>query len=266
MTFEDEWRERFSEFAEERDDDAGIAGWSATGLAARVRHFRALWRPRAAGLWLDAGCGAGTYMRVLAGQGQQVVGADYSWPTLKKCSTALSTTGPVLVADVRRLPFASATFDGVLCLGVVQALADSRPAVIELSRLLAPDGELWMDGLNAASLVHIIERACLRLRGKRGHLRHESPAALRRLLVEQGLVDVRLHWMPIAPGRFPGLQRMFESRAFRVLLAVLPPLGALVSHAFIVRGRRQFKANDDRAVKQRARQSLRNLTSDTPSR
>lgn len=238
-TFEDEWRERFSEFADERDDEAGIAGWSATGLAARVRRFRSLWRPPARqGRWLDAGCGAGTYMRLLHDHGQQVVGADYSLPTLQKCAQPLRALGPVVVADVRALPFRPASFDGVLCLGVMQALADSRVAIGELSRVLAPGGELWIDGLNSASLVHLVQRARLRLRGKRNHLRHESPSRMRRLLRDHGLVDVRLQWMPIAPGGYPALQRVFESRACRALLALVPPLGALASHAFILHARR----------------------------
>ena len=42
--FEQEWRSRFIEFADLRDDDAGIAGWSTTGLDARFRFFRSLWR------------------------------------------------------------------------------------------------------------------------------------------------------------------------------------------------------------------------------
>jgi hypothetical protein len=33
--FEVTWRSRFAEFADESDDDAGIAGWSCSGLEAR---------------------------------------------------------------------------------------------------------------------------------------------------------------------------------------------------------------------------------------
>ena len=36
-SFESKWRERFEEFAELRDDDAGIAGWSPSGLETRFR-------------------------------------------------------------------------------------------------------------------------------------------------------------------------------------------------------------------------------------
>lgn len=83
--FEAASRTRFEEFASIRDDDAGIAGWSAAGLDARVRRFTGLWRPGAAGKrWLDAGCGAGTYTRHLFEHGDDVVGVDYSLPATRK--------------------------------------------------------------------------------------------------------------------------------------------------------------------------------------
>jgi SAM-dependent methyltransferase len=236
-TFEHQWRERFTEFAELCDDEAGIAGWSATGLEARVRRFRSLWRPAAAGaLWLDAGCGAGTYMRMLVEEGQRVVGADYSVPALQK--GAGRNLGPVVAADVRALPFQGGMFDGVLCFGVMQALTDSRAAVAELARQLKPGGELWLDALNAGCIVHIVERLRRRMRGKPQHLRHESASRVRALLREQGLVDVKLHWMPIAPARHRWLQRLFDAAPAAALMAALPPFGTLASHAFILRARR----------------------------
>lgn len=35
-------------------------------------------------LWLDIGCGAGTYTRMLASEGLRVIGIDYSLPSLVK--------------------------------------------------------------------------------------------------------------------------------------------------------------------------------------
>ena len=56
--FEDAWRRRFEEFATLRDDDAGIAGWSVSGLDVRFRHFVRAWQGSHLGkTWLDAGCG-----------------------------------------------------------------------------------------------------------------------------------------------------------------------------------------------------------------
>src|SRR5437868_2953542 len=117
--FEEQWRERFMEFATQREDDAGIAGWSLSGLETRFRFFRRLWSGAAPGsLYLDVGCGAGTYTRWLSDQGLQVVGLDYSQPTLKKARQRMSPGIPLCAGDATRLPFADASFDGGLCAGV----------------------------------------------------------------------------------------------------------------------------------------------------
>jgi SAM-dependent methyltransferase len=234
--FEEEWRARFHEFAELRDDDAGIAGWSETGLEARVRRFRGLWRPGArGGRWLDAGCGAGTYSRILGGHDLDVVGVDYSLLALKKAAMRGPEPRGLIVADVRRLPFRPDTFDGVLCFGVTQALSESVPAVRELARQVRPGGELWVDGLNCWCVAHAYARICRVFRGRPIHLRYESPGQLKRVLRDLGFDRVRIHWMPILPSRLSALQRLIESRPVGLLLRALPPLGMLASHAFILK-------------------------------
>lgn len=42
-SFEKLWRKRFESFATNAEDDAGIAGWSPTGLDARLRKFKEIW-------------------------------------------------------------------------------------------------------------------------------------------------------------------------------------------------------------------------------
>jgi SAM-dependent methyltransferase len=234
-SFEARWRERFCEFAENRDDDAGIAGWSVTGLEARMRRFAGLWRrPESRGHWLDAGCGAGTYSRFLRDQGQDVVGVDYLLPTLQKARVRGGGTGNYAVADVRRLPFRADSFDGVLCFGVTQALADSEPAIRELAASVRPGGELWVDALNRRCLVHAAELLKRRLRGRPMHLRYESPGSIKRFVRGQGLENVRLHWMPILPANWPRLQNWLERPFAQRLVAWLPFVGLSFSHAFIV--------------------------------
>jgi SAM-dependent methyltransferase len=234
--FEQRWRSRFEEYAHSCEDDAGIAGWSTTGLDARVRRFLGLWKPKAGRRrWLDAGCGAGTYTQILLRHGLQVMSVDYSLPTLRKAGGRGLTSGTLAVADVRRLPFRPGTFDGVLCLGVTQALSESGAAVRELAGQVRPGGELWVDALNRWCLVHAYELFKRWLRGYPIHLRYESPSGLKRLLREAGLRNVRLHWMPIVPARWYGLQRLIESRPVSFALRFVPPLGMLASHAFIVR-------------------------------
>ncbi len=245
--FEEQWRTRFEEFAELRDDDAGIAGWSATGLDARVRRFLRLWKPSSIGRWLDAGCGAGTYTAILRQRGLEVVAVDYSLPTLRKAALRDLDVLGLLAADVRRLPFGDDQFDGVLCFGVSQALADSQPAIQELARQVKAGGELWVDALNRWCFANIYQSLRRRYRGRPVHLRYESPWRIKRLLRDHGFTDVRLHWMPIAPGHSQRLQRIIESPAGQGLLHFVLPMGLLLSHSFIVCGTKPFKREAARA-------------------
>jgi len=236
--FEAQWKARFEEFAGASESDAGIAGWSPSGLDARVRRFMELWKcdPSAA-LWLDAGCGAGTYSRILANHGKSVVGTDYSLLTLVKARKRETDNVRYAQCDVRSLPFAACQFDGVLCFGVTQALSESESAIRELARVLRPGGRLWIDALNEWFVVHALTRFHRRLAGKPRHLRYESPQRIKWLLSRCGFVDIVVHWLPIAPASWSFVQGVLESRLFQHLLRGAPLMGRLVSHGFIVEGR-----------------------------
>jgi ubiquinone/menaquinone biosynthesis C-methylase UbiE len=237
--FERAWRKRFEGFAAHSDDEAGIAGWSRSGLQARVRRFVSLWRaPPPGQRWLDAGCGAGTYTRLLEKDGLEVIGVDYSLVTLRKASALDAHSPRYAAADVRRLPFASGTFDGLLCFGVLQAMADSASVLDELCRQLRPGGQLWLDALNRQCIVHSADLMRRHLRGRPIHLRYESPAGLRRMLLRAGMRDVRVHWMPILPTALQRWQPLLESEAGTAVLRLVPLLGLLSSHAFIVQARK----------------------------
>lgn len=238
-SFEQYWRRRFEHYASARDDDAGIAGWSTTGLAARVRHFERNWRGAGKGsLWADLGCGAGTYTRLLAARGLEVIGADYSWPTLAKAAQRGGAIG-WLQSDVTQLPFRSGSLDGAICFGVTQALSSSVPALAELARVVRPGGEVWVDALNRWCLPHMWAEVKRRLRGRPSHLRYESPWRMRRAARALGLEDVRIIWLPILPAQMQRWQPWVESRLATAGLAALAPLGSLLSHSFVLRARRE---------------------------
>lgn len=236
--FERRWRQRFSERGAVFNDDAGIAGWTSTGLATRVRQFLRLWRKtqRQPGLWLDVGCGAGTYSRLLRADGHRVVGVDYALPSLVKAKEKNRDSDIAWVsADVQHLPFADGSVDGVLCFGVMQALGTPDRALAELSRVLRPDGELWVDGLNARCVPTLLREWRRRLRGGAPHLRYDHPRRFLDGVRSLGMNVPRLHWLPILPGRLQRFQPVVESAPVYGALAAVPPLGLLLSHSFIVR-------------------------------
>lgn len=237
--FEASWRTRFEEYAEHRDDDAGIAGWSPTGLDARVRRFASLWKASAVrGRWLDAGCGAGTYSRMLSARGFDVVGADYSLPTLLKAKRRGRGSIEFAVADVRHLPFREASFDGALCFGVMQALSRSDEAVGALAAVVKPGGEVWIDALNGWCVPNLLTVLRRRWRGQARHLRYESPRGLKQVMRAQGLERVRLHWLPILPAKLQRFQGWIETPAARWVFRYAPLAGLFFSHSFILSGER----------------------------
>ncbi|MBN2887556.1 MAG: class I SAM-dependent methyltransferase [Chromatiaceae bacterium] len=237
--FERRWRQRFMERGRLFEADAAIAGWSPSGLAARLRNFRALWpgdRPGAR--WLDIGCGAGSYSRLLHEQGIDTLGLDYSLPSVRKARARSGEGIGWLVADARALPLADACLDGVLCFGVLQALSDPEPVIEEALRVLRPGGELWIDALNLWCLPTLARLLWLRLGRRAPGLRHDRPGRLLDLLRQRGALEVRLDWVPILPARWQRWQPWLERPLARALLRRLPGLGALLSHAVLVRARR----------------------------
>jgi ubiquinone/menaquinone biosynthesis C-methylase UbiE len=232
--FEAQWRERFEEFAELRDDDAGIAGWSPSGLDTRFRFFTRRWVTGAPGsLWVDVGCGAGTYSRWLHEHALRVVGLDYSQPTLAKARARLPHAIALAAADARLLPVRDGVADGVLCFGVLQAVSDSATIVRELARILAPGGELWIDALNRDALAARLTLARRRLQGKGQHLRYETAAQLGHALAEAGLCDIRCQWLPIAPSQLALAQPILDSETARICLDAVPWIGRLLSHSVV---------------------------------
>lgn len=242
-TFEGEWRRRFEEFADGHEDDAGIAGWSSSGLEARLRNFMRHWRPTTSGaLWIDAGCGAGTYCRFLATRSMRVIGFDYSLPSLVKAR--LRSPGSIwwMSGDVRRPPLASNVADGVLCFGVTQALTDSNEPIEALAEILKPNGELWVDALNAWCVPHLLYRLTRRISGRPDHMRYQSPRRMRAQFRRAGLRHIRVYWVPILPARWNRYQPMLEAAPMRWLFRVLPPVSAMMSHAFVICGVKSLRA------------------------
>lgn len=241
--FEHQWRRRFERYAATHDDDAGIAGWSTGGLAARYRRFVHAWeadeQPAARGHWLDAGCGAGTYSRYLVEQGQRITAVDYSLPTTQKARARLRADALWAVADVTQLPFASGSFDGALCFGVMQALATNERALGELRRVLRPGGTLWVDALNARCVPSFVNETWRRLRGWPRHLRYDAPGEFRRALHASGFIDIRIDWVPILPARLRRFQPLVERPFVRGLLRRVPPFASAISHSILVRARVQ---------------------------
>ncbi|WP_440997119.1 class I SAM-dependent methyltransferase [Arhodomonas sp. SL1] len=234
--FERQWRTRFERFARDGGGEAAVAGWTESGLSTRVDAFATRF-PAAAGSWLDAGCGAGTYVNVLHERGAAyVVGLDYSRPSLKRAREFVAhPQSGWLAGDVRALPFPDGCFDGVLCFGVTQTLRASDGLLEELVRVVRPGGEIWMDGLNDRCLADRAARLWARARGGVPRLRLERAVRLADGLRSLGCRDLETHWVPVIPARWPRWARWVMTRAGG------GPLQPWLSHSFLIRA---FRAGE----------------------
>lgn len=94
---------------------------------------------------LDLGCGPGYFGRALARAGALVTGVDLDESGL---AGPVAGAPPAGVADARRLPFASATFDGVFCSNMLEHTPDPGAVFDEIARVTRPDGWAWVSWTN----------------------------------------------------------------------------------------------------------------------
>jgi SAM-dependent methyltransferase len=92
---------------------------------------------------LDLGCGAGYDLEAFRSRGHSAVGLDYAAPIAKIAKT--TSEAPVVVADMRAIPFGGAVFDGIWASASLLHLPrDDLPlALSEIKRVLKTGGLLF---------------------------------------------------------------------------------------------------------------------------
>lgn len=158
---------------------------------------------------LDAGCGSGRLFTYnLRGRASLVVGVD----TSPDVAHNPNIDAP-LRASLTVLPFASETFDLIICKHVLEHLADPKAAFRELARVLSPQGRLLLLTPNrfhyvpllASLLPHRVHRLVASGRGLTPAdvhptvYRANTPRRLRRLARQAGLRVVGLRVFETAP-------------------------------------------------------------------
>jgi 2-polyprenyl-6-hydroxyphenyl methylase / 3-demethylubiquinone-9 3-methyltransferase len=108
---------------------------------------------------LDVGCGGGFTCEFLAHQQAQVWGIDQSAHCIK-AAQAHAEAGELSI-DYRcgvaeALPFETATFDVVVCVDVLEHVADPQRAVAEISRVLRPGGLFCFDTINRTARSRLV--------------------------------------------------------------------------------------------------------------
>jgi len=149
----------------------------------------------------DVGCGPGFYTAELldeVGPDGQVVGLDVSAQMLAAAARRCSGHDNVefLEADVTALPVEDGSFDGALCVQVLEYVDDPTAALAEMHRALRPRGRVvvWDVDWSTVSIHSTIpERTERVLRLWDGHLAHPAlPRTLTARLRAAGFDDVRM--------------------------------------------------------------------------
>jgi len=111
---------------------------------------------------LDLACGLGRVARGLAARGAQVIGVDNAGAMLRAARGSLRRGRGAAARRARwvqavtdRLPFADASFDAVVCFGILEHLPQplQRATLAEARRVLAPGGCLYLVVNNNHSLL-----------------------------------------------------------------------------------------------------------------
>lgn len=107
--------------------------------------------PRGAKM-LEAGCGYGRISQVLVQEFDlRLISTDWSEEMLRASETRVAGVQGRSRADILCLPFENASFDVVLCSGVLMHVRDQSTAIAELVRVLRPGGQLVLTGNNVLS-------------------------------------------------------------------------------------------------------------------
>ena len=132
---------------------------------------------------LDAGCGTCTHSVRLTRRGFSVRTVDFSESVLEMARAHVRENGldqriRLKRADITALSFPNATFECMLCWGVLMHVPEVARAIAELSRVLRPGGTLVVSEGNMHSLEARTLRGLKRLLGREREDVKETPAGI----------------------------------------------------------------------------------------
>ena len=153
---------------------------------------------------LDLGCAGGFMAEALAARGARVTGIDPAESAIAAARAHARAQGLRIGYDTgvgEALPYDNTSFDAVVCVDVLEHVADMAKVMAEVARVLRPGGLFLFDTINRNPLARLatitLAEDLLRLlpRGTHDPAKFIKPAELRVAMQGAGLV----------PGPFTGL-------------------------------------------------------------
>jgi 2-polyprenyl-6-hydroxyphenyl methylase/3-demethylubiquinone-9 3-methyltransferase len=163
---------------------------------------------------LDLGCGDGAVTAELAKDSARVTGVDISRDAIERARAAHPQIEFETTESDEPLPFGDAAFDAVVCLNVLEHVADTQHFLSEARRVLVPEGLLGL----TVPFHGVLKNVVVALRSFERHhdplepvLRFYTRRSVARLLEEFGFENVRV----TAAGGMPYLRETLLARASR---------------------------------------------------
>ena len=170
---------------------------------------------------LDLGCAGGFMAEALAARGAHVTGIDPAEAAIAAARANARVQGLRISYDVgvgEALPYDDGSFDAVVCVDVLEHVADLNKVLSEVARALRPGGLFLFDTINRNPLARLatitVAEDLLRLlpRGTHDPAMFIKPAELRAAMQGAGLV----------PGAITGLGPRGIDRRFDLTFGPLP--------------------------------------------
>ncbi|KIC48791.1 bifunctional 2-polyprenyl-6-hydroxyphenol methylase/3-demethylubiquinol 3-O-methyltransferase UbiG [Tateyamaria sp. ANG-S1] len=107
---------------------------------------------------LDLGCAGGFMAEAIADRGAQVTGIDPAAQAVEAARIHAKALGKTIRYDVgvgEDLPYPDASFDAVVCVDVLEHVADLAQVLSEVARVLRPGGMFLFDTINRNPLAKL---------------------------------------------------------------------------------------------------------------
>jgi 2-polyprenyl-6-hydroxyphenyl methylase/3-demethylubiquinone-9 3-methyltransferase len=150
---------------------------------------------------LDVGCGGGFTCEFMAKRGVKVSGIDQSAQCIQQAQAHASLSG--LQIDYQHgysenLPYGANTFDIVVCVDVLEHIADLRQTISEIYRILKPNGLFLFDTINQTFaskfiMIWLLENILQEIpRGIHDWNKFIKPQELTILMHDQGFSNIEI--------------------------------------------------------------------------
>ena len=108
---------------------------------------------------LDLGCAGGFMAEAMADRGATVTGIDPARAAIAAAKAHAAANGRAVRYDVgvgEALPYADASFDAVVCVDVLEHVADLNRVLAQIARVLRPGGMFLFDTINRNPLATFV--------------------------------------------------------------------------------------------------------------